>query len=183
MYNRSHDRLLENHYMNFMSYLTPRYWPWFTLILSASLLIGAWIFQYGFDYAPCQMCYWQRHAHKVVIGLSVAAILFNRFGFGKPRFWMVLIILGLLVSFGLGFWHMGVEYKWWEGPKSCSAVGGFEVFDPDDLLSSLGDPIKPPACSDAVWHFLALSMAGWNALISLVGAGLSLMALKGSEHG
>ena len=41
------------------------------LALSAGLLIGAWIFQYGFGYAPCQMCFWQRHAHKAVIGIAV----------------------------------------------------------------------------------------------------------------
>ena len=183
VYNRSHDSRPDNDYMSFMKYLTPSRWPWFTLLLSSGLMIGAWFFQYGLGYEPCQMCYWQRHAHKAVIVLSVLALILNHLGWGRPKQWLSLIVLGLLVSFGMGFWHMGVEYKWWEGPQSCMSTGDISVFDPDDLLGSLSEPVKLPACSDAVWHFLGLSMAGWNALISLLGAAVSAAALKGRDHG
>ena len=71
---------------------------------------------------------------------------------------------------------MGVEYGWWEGPKTCMApplgpitMGGFE--------DSLNEPIKLPACSDVVWSLLGLSMAGWNALVSGVAALISLIVM------
>jgi len=130
------------------------------------------VFQYGFGYAPCQMCYWQRHAHKVVIGMSLIGVIAAYMGKPDIRLINALIILALIASAALGLWHMGVEYKWWEGPKTCS--GG--VIDLNtlptgtDLLKSLSEPIKPPACSDAVWHFLGLSMAAWNMIISAAGA-------------
>jgi len=91
--------------------------------------------------------------------------------------------LALLVSFGMAFWHVGVEYKWWEGPKGCS-VGNITPIEDIDLSKFLEemDKAKPPACSDAVWSFLGLSMAGWNALISLGGAFLMLLMSKRSEH-
>jgi disulfide bond formation protein DsbB len=40
-----------------------------------------------------------------------------------------------------------------------------------------GDKVKPPACDEAAWVFAGLSMAGWNALISLGLVGLSLAAV------
>ena len=54
--------------------------PWIALLLSGGLLGGAWIFQYGFGYFPCTMCYWQRHAHKVVLGIAVLWLILRTLG-------------------------------------------------------------------------------------------------------
>ena len=146
----------------------------FAASLSLSLLIGAWIFEYGFGYAPCQMCYWQRHIHKIIIGLSLLALLAHYRAFARGAGLLTaLTALALLASAALAGYHMGVEYQWWEGPKSCS--GGAQNFsitaiDPDDPLSILDTPIKAPSCGAAVWHFLGLSMAAWNAILSFLGA-------------
>ena len=37
-----------------------------------------------------------------------------------------------------------------------------------------GNPGHPPRCDNAAWVFLGLSMAGWNALISLKLAGWTI---------
>ncbi len=147
--------------------------PLLAILLSGGLLIGAWIFQYGFGYAPCEMCYWQRHAHKAVLVAALLALGLK--GRADPRLFTGLIALALAVSFGLALWHVGVEYKWWEGPKSCSGIA--PNFDTKDLLAALDKKIRPPACSEAVWHFLSLSMAAWNAIISLAGAALMLFLM------
>ena len=152
--------------------LTPRLMPILAFLLSLGLLCGAWIFQYGFGYAPCQMCYWQRHAHKIVIGVAILGLIVR--GLGKPDIRLInaLLVLALLGSAAMGLWHMGVEYKWWDGPKTCAGgpIDLSTLGSGQSLLDSLNDPVKPPACSDAVWHFLGLSMAGWNMLISAAGA-------------
>jgi disulfide bond formation protein DsbB len=58
-----------------------------------------------------------------------------------------------------------------EAPATCTAGGTFVPgVDADNPLAFLDKSIKPPACSEAVWHFLGLSMAGWNAALSLLGA-------------
>lgn len=148
----------------------------FAGVLSFGLLSGAWIFQYGFGYAPCIMCFWQRYAHMAVIGIAVAVILARAaFGTGEalPK-WLgpALLIVALLGSAGLGGFHVGVEFGWWEGPKACAAanISDLAVIDPNDPLAFLSEPLGPIACSDVVWSFLGLSMAGWNMLVSLVGA-------------
>lgn len=148
------------------SLITPTRGPWIALAFSALMLISAWTLQYGFGYFPCTMCYWQRDAHKLVVATSLLAIGMNYYGRGNPRIWAGLVMAALFTSFVMAFWHMGVEYSWWEGPKTCGAIAAPTNIDPADILASLDKKIKPPACKDAVWHFLGLSMAGWNALLS-----------------
>ena len=146
--------------------------PWLAAALSGGLLVGAWVFQYGFGYAPCQMCYWQRHAHKVVLAIAALWLVLRAIGVEAAEMLRWAAALALLVSFGLAAWHVGVEYGWLEAPATCLAGGDFTTAEcpADEPLCFLGKSIKPPACSEAVWHFLGLSMAGWNAAVSLIGA-------------
>ena len=150
---------------------TRRAGPWAALFLSGGLLIGAWIFQYGFGYLPCTMCYWQRHAHKAVLGVAALWLILRALGVQAAEILRWAAVLALLVSFTVAAWHVGVEYGVLEGPQACAA-GPAHVpdIDPNNPLGFLNEPVKPPACSEAVWHFLGLSMAAWNALLSLMGA-------------
>ncbi len=157
--------------MNFQRLHTRRAAPWVALALSGGLLVGAWIFQYGFGYYPCQMCYWQRHAHKAVLGLAALWLILRAMGVEAAEMLRWAVALALLVSFGLAAWHVGVEYGWLDAPPTCTA-GDMTIpdVDPNDPLGFLSGSVRPPACSEAVWHFLGLSMAGWNAALSLIGA-------------
>jgi len=162
---------------------TSQGFPLFALLVSLGLLCGAWFFQYVLGYLPCQMCYWQRHGHKVVIGLALSALILKRVGFDHPRAFTALITLALFSSAALGLWHMGVEFKWWDGPKTCGGGGTPDLgsLRGADLLGSLDEKIKPPACSTIVWSLLGLSMAGWNMVISACGGLIGLLALR-SKH-
>ena len=165
--------------MRLSNILTARQAPWLAMLISGGLLVGAWTFQYGFDYPPCTMCYWQRHAHKAVLVIAVLAAALNMGGRPMPRLFNTLLALAFLGSAYLAFWHVGVEYKIFGGPQTCAAGGGgMAGFDPNDPLGGLDQKIKGPACSEALWHFLGLSMAAWNGIISLIGAGLMLFMMK-----
>ena len=129
------------------------------MLISGGLLIGAWIFQYGFGYPPCTMCYWQRHAHKIVLLIALIGILLSFAGKPMPMLFNVLLSFAFLGSVYMALWHVGVEYKWWEGPQTCAAGGDLGGFDPNDPLGGLDQKIKGPACTEALWHFLGLSMA------------------------
>ncbi len=163
--------------------MTAKQAPWLALLISGGLLVGAWIFQYGFDYPPCTMCYWQRHAHKVVLVIAAIAIALQIGGKPFSKLFGILLTLAFLGSVYMAFWHVGVEFGYFEGPKLCAADGGgMAGFDPNDPLGGLDKKIKGPACSEALWHFLGLSMAAWNGIISLFGAGLMLFSLKGKSN-
>lgn len=176
------DSLARGPYRETMT-LTPRSYAAFALALSAALLIGAWTFQYGFGYAPCQMCYWQRHAHKAVVGVSVLAIIWHiANGARAEKNGTALIMLIFFISAALAFWHVGVEMGFIEELASCTA-GDVDMsqIGSGDLLGSLDKKIKPPACSDVAWSLFGISMAGYNAIFSLLGAAMGAVALRAAN--
>lgn len=158
--------------------------PWMAVLLSACLWGGALAFEHFGGFKPCQMCYWQRHAHKAVLIISILAILARYISKDGTwdRVFMVLISLALAVSFGLALWHTGVEYQWWEGPKTCSSAGMGPI-NAQDIAAMLKPGAKILSCEDAPWHMLGISMAGYNALFSGIGSALGLgVAFKGNSY-
>lgn len=158
--------------------------PWLAILLSGGLWAGALAFEHLGGYTPCQMCYWQRHAHKAVLviaGLMILARVLSKDGTWDKVF-MMLIGIAFAVSFGLAFWHMGVEYKWWDGPKSCMALPPSTI-TASDISKIFEKGVKLPACSDAPWHMFKISMAGYNALFSGFAALIGFqVAFKGNTY-
>jgi disulfide bond formation protein DsbB len=78
----------------------------------------------------------------------------------------------MLWNAGLGVYHSGVEWKWWAGPRDCS--GALEgLGSAEDLMKRL-QQTNVVRCDEAAWRFLWLSLAGYNALISLVLAAVAI---------
>jgi disulfide bond formation protein DsbB len=73
----------------------------------------------------------------------------------------------------VGVYHAGVEAKIFEGLTQCSATGAGSSAD-DFLEQVMNAPLI--RCTDIQWSFLGISMAGWNALISL-GSALLILVL------
>lgn len=126
------------------------------------LLAGAFMFQ-ALGWAPCKMCLWQRWPHAAAIGIGAFYLI-------GPN-WRFLPILGALAAFGtagIGIYHSGVERKFWQGPSTCTSSGSLDGLDSMALLP--GAAQDTPAlvlCDQFTPFFLNLTMANWNALISL----------------
>ena len=128
------------------------------------MLAGAYAFQYIGGLAPCQMCHWQRWTHWAVLAAALFALALPRIAALR---WLVAIALGAGVT--VATFHAGVEYGWWQGPATCSAG----MIDPEDLRAGgsvfdLDAPISAATCSDPAWVMLGISMAGWNAIMTLL---------------
>lgn len=127
----------------------------------ALLLAGAYLSQYGFGLYPCEMCWWQRYAHFAALVPAMVAIVTRR---KAP--WIGFAALAILVSGLVGAFHAGVEYGWWEGFTSCSSP----------VRSGGGDPLEAimnaplVRCDVAPWTLAGISLAGFNALISVTSA-------------
>jgi len=136
---------------------------------SAALLAGAYYFQYFRGLPPCEMCWWQRYPHMVAIAaglLSVAAL-----GHPKVALWFALVaITALFVTSGIGFFHAGVEYHWWQGPQACT--GGVPRGLSVEQLKKFLLGAKMIRCDEPAWKMWGISMAGWNGLLS---GGLALL--------
>lgn len=140
---------------------------------SAAILSSAFFFEYVLGYSACKMCIWQRwpHAIAILIGLLILAT--------RIKSLSALGFLSLLSTTLIGFYHAGVEYKWWEGPSSCSSNINTEI-SPTDLLNQiLNAPII--RCDDVVWDLFGISMAGYNGILSLILSGIWLIILLRKE--
>jgi disulfide bond formation protein DsbB len=138
------------------------------LLVPAGLLGGALFSQYVGGLYPCEMCYWQRWPHGAAILLAVAAF----FAPTRKRLLVLLAGLAIAISGAIGLFHAGVELGWWEGITHCTATGA----------TSLQDILNVPLirCDQVQWDFLGISMAGWNAILSLGGAA-AIVALARSK--
>ncbi len=137
------------------------------LAIPALLLGGAYLSEYGFGLYPCEMCWWQRWPHFVAVGLALLAFLAP-----PARVWTALAAIAILVSGGIGLFHAGVEYDWWPGITSCTAMtaGG--------TGNALEDIMNTPLvrCDEPAWTLFGVSLAGFNFLISTA-MGLAILSL------
>jgi disulfide bond formation protein DsbB len=83
---------------------------------------------------------------------------------------LAVIALGMLWNAGLGVYHAGIEWKLWSGPQTCG--GPLADLGAGDLRRRL-ESINVVRCDEAPWRFLGLSLAGYNALISLALAAIA----------
>lgn len=138
------------------------------LAVSALLIGGAYVAEYGFGLYPCEMCWWQRWPHFAAIGLAGLG-----FVTAPARLWATAAGLAILVSGLIGGFHAGVEYGWWQGITSCARIVP-SVPGSSPLEAIMNTPMI--SCNDAQWKLLGVSLAGFNFLISLVG-GLAVLWL------
>lgn len=130
------------------------------LVVPAALLAGAYGSQYAGGLHPCEMCYWQRWPH-------FAAIVFALISFGmrgapdKGRSFVWLAAFAIFISGAIGAYHAGVEAGIFEGFTQCTAGGG----SGDILADIMATPLI--RCDEIQFSFLGISMAGWNAMISI----------------
>jgi len=146
------------------------------LLLPLALLGGALGSQYFGGLHPCEMCYWQRYPHAVAILL--AALSFTApAGAPRSRALVLLAALAIAVSGVIGVYHAGVEAHVFEGFTQCSALP--KAASTAELLEQITHaPLI--RCDEVQFRFLGISMAGWNAILSLGGATLIvLLSLRG----
>jgi disulfide bond formation protein DsbB len=130
------------------------------LAVPTTLMAGALGSQYIGGLVPCEMCMWQRWPHYAAIALALLAFIVRP---RAPRRALIaLAALAILVSGVYGVYHAGVEYKFWLGPDHCTRLPGAG----GDLLN---DILTAPMirCDEPQWNLFGISLAGFNAIISI----------------
>ena len=130
------------------------------------LLGGALGSQYLGGLYPCEMCYWQRWPHGAAILLAGLAFTAPAAS-GRSRALTLLAALAIAISGAIGVYHAGVELGIFEGITTCASTA--KAASTADLLKAI---MKTPLvrCDQVQFAFLGISMAGWNAILSLGGA-------------
>lgn len=137
------------------------------LMLPASLMAGALGSQYIGGLYPCEMCHWQRWPHDAAIVLSLFA--FGTRNSRAAKFLVLLAALAIFVSGAIGAFHAGVEYGFWPGITSCATTASGTTIE-----AIMSAPIV--RCDAPQWTLFGVSLAGYNALFSILGA-IGIVAL------
>ena len=148
--------------------------PWLPaaalLTVSAAVLLTAFLFEHVGGLAPCELCWYQRYAHMAALAIALSVLYFNRqASISAPL--LAAAAVAILVGAAVAGYQVGVEQSWWE--SSCATpIAGDTI---EELRASL---LEAPLvrCDEVAWSLWRISMAGWNALLSLALAASALYA-------
>ena len=144
------------------------------LLLPVGLLSGALASQYLGGLHPCEMCYWQRWPHGAAIVLAALAFTTSAES-PRSRSLTALAALAIAISGAIGVYHAGVELGIFEGFTTCTAMSS-RASNADLLRQITHAPLV--RCDQVQFQFLGISMAGWNAILSLSGAAVIAFLLS-----
>jgi disulfide bond formation protein DsbB len=148
------------------------------VLLPAALLAGAWGSQLIGHLYPCEMCHWQRWPHYAALAIALLAFVVPQRSVGKSLVIVAALLIG--ISGAIGVAHAGVEYHWWSGFTACTQTVDLRGLDGAARLDAL---MRAPVvrCDTAQWSFAGISLAGFNAILSLGGAITILWLMRKSR--
>lgn len=149
-------------------------WPLAALVVSLAMLGAAHAFEAFAYLLPCQLCLRQREVYWAAAAMAATGLVLWNVRQNR-RFLVafnVMLALVFLTGAVVAVYHSGVEWRWWPAPTGC-VDGAVDVMSVD--FTTIDERTATSSCLDAPGRILGLSMAGWNAVISLA---LSLVSFK-----
>ena len=133
--------------------------------VALSSIAGALLFE-ALGYVPCELCLKERIPYYAAIPFAGLAVLFTARGY-KNLCRAVFATLALIFAASaiLGVYHAGVEWGFWPGPTTCSGPL-HHARSVEDFWAQL-QTIKVARCDIPALRILGLSLAAWNAIISV----------------
>ncbi|KAA5598296.1 disulfide bond formation protein B [Blastochloris sulfoviridis] len=141
---------------------------WVVLAVGGGAIAAAWALELIAGLAPCSLCLTQRIPYYVALPLAAAVAAGGRLRLpsGLLRAGAALVALAMLAAAGIAAYHAGVEWRWWPGPADCSG-GDIKPFGSVENLMAQMQTAKVVRCDEPALVVFGLSLAGWNALLSL----------------
>jgi disulfide bond formation protein DsbB len=131
-------------------------------VLGLATILGALGSQVFGGLQPCELCLEQRMAYYYGLPILLVVLLtWNRLPLAVWYIAMAIVTAIFVWGTYMGAFHAGVEWGFWPGPTACTGIGGAMNFnDLNNLTPVIG-------CDVVQFRFLGISLAGYNALISL----------------
>ncbi len=154
-----------------------------TMLAALTLICGgvvatAYIMEHYFGIPACQMCHYERDVFIGAGGISLLSLIFS------PKRFQPYIIGGAGVIFFGGFllasYHVAIQHHWVSLPSFC-ASNDFSSFESVESLRE--QLLKTPfvRCDQVTWSLFGLSLATYNAILSLLLALASWKWAKGCK--
>jgi len=144
-------------------------------LIALATIVAAWTFEIVGGYRPCVLCLQQRWAYYFslpVLGLIWLRMITLKADIDVVRWGFIAVTIAMVINAGMGVYHSGVEWGWFEGPGACSSGAGLSGGLPD--LSKA----RVINCSQAQWRMFGLSFAGWNVVVSAMIAAIAALGAK-----
>ncbi len=146
------------------------------LVIASASIAGALVFE-ALGYIPCELCLKERIFYYAATPFAGLALFFAARG---PQTFLRVVFATLAVVFlasaSFGAYHAGVEWGFWPGPTECT--GTFHrAATVEDFLKQL-ETVKVVRCDSAALRISGLSLAGWNAVISVGLAALAVFGMR-----
>lgn len=146
-------------------------------LICASALSFAYVMQYGFGHAPCDLCLLQRFA---IYGVGITALIA---WLHRPAKWGQSIYAGLCLIWSLaGLAASGRQVYLQSLPEalkpSCGPGLIFRLHH-SPWLDALSQAMRGTGdCAQVGWTFFGMSLAFWTGLLFVILVIMSLMALQ-----
>lgn len=135
------------------------------LVVASATIAGAWTYE-SLGYIPCDLCLMGRIPYYAGIPIAAATALAaqrGRAGFTRAGF--AALVLLFAAGAALALYHSGVEMKLFPGPSDCAGTLA-RAASTEEFLRQLRT-VKPVRCDEPALFVLGLTLANWNAVISL----------------
>lgn len=143
--------------------------------ISAITLMTVYASQYIGGLFPCPLCLYQRWPWWAALGFAAVATM-PILSASARSILVALAGLSILIGAGIAVFHVGVEQHWWPGLASCGE-GGQSPTSIDQLQQMMNQPAV--SCDTPAWTMFGISMAGYNAILSIVVGLWALIAAIG----
>jgi disulfide bond formation protein DsbB len=155
---------------------SPRFPILLIILTSLLVLITTFILEHFFEVPICRMCTIERYPYAIAALLGVFLYFFSEntpfYKWGK---YLLLIIF--IVSLGLSFYHIGLEYEWFQLPSFCQ--GESAKFDTvKDLRQQILNQKTVIPCNIVPLRLFFLSLAEWNGIASFFLLSISWKLLR-----
>ena len=132
------------------------------LILSLIALSFAYFVEFILGHEPCNLCKIERLPYIGSIILSSFLLFMNRWEKIILSLILLLFIFGSLIS----IYHVGIEQGIFSESLLCELGINNNIQNPEELLETLKK--TPISCKDVTFSIFGLSLATFNAFLSLV---------------
>ena len=139
------------------------------IFLSFTTLSFAYFVEFILDHEPCNLCKIERIPYIGSIIIISFLIFTNRWEKILLSVTLLLFIFGAVTS----IYHVGIEQGIFSESLLCELGLNTNIQNPDDLLKSLEK--TPISCKDVTFRIFGLSLATFNAFLSIV---ISYILLK-----
>ena len=137
------------------------------LFAAVAAILIALGFEHLGGYLPCQMCLEERYAYYAGVPLLFIALVLLSAGQRRLAWGLfVLAAIAFLANTAFGVYHAGAEWGFWPGPASCTGAQELTT-SAGSLLDSLAKT-EVIRCDVAALRIFGVSLAGWNAVASLL---------------